>query len=174
LQYEAPDKVRGLCRRPAFYLQICVFLSGAEGSRTPDLRRAKAKKHVLAYPSVSSNFGVLQGFCTILDDSLSTTYRSVSARLQYGKQHQRVPGTTPPTSARGCPRQMKERNSTKGKSRRQGWSKTGTREPLPRCSPQTLPLRFAMEVPTTCLPGAAEDPDLQMPPGSPYFMPPSD
>jgi hypothetical protein len=42
LKYEAPDWLRGPFPSLTFYLQICKFLSGAEGIRTPDLRRAKA------------------------------------------------------------------------------------------------------------------------------------
>jgi hypothetical protein len=36
-----------------FYLQITIFLSGAEGGRTPDLRRAKAALSRLSYGPVS-------------------------------------------------------------------------------------------------------------------------
>ena len=42
LQYDAPDQFKSLYRSLAFYLQTSTFLSGAEGIRTPDLRRAKA------------------------------------------------------------------------------------------------------------------------------------
>ena len=42
LQYDAPDQFKSLYRSLAFYLQTATFLSGAEGIRTPDLRRAKA------------------------------------------------------------------------------------------------------------------------------------
>ncbi len=49
LQYEAPDKLRGRYRSLAFHLQIHTFLSGAEGIRTPDLRRAKAALSRLSY-----------------------------------------------------------------------------------------------------------------------------
>jgi hypothetical protein len=43
LQYKAPDKLPGLYRSLAFYLQIYIILSGAEGDRTPALRLAKSK-----------------------------------------------------------------------------------------------------------------------------------
>ena len=36
----------------SFPLQICTLLSGAEGSRTPDLRRAKAALSRLSYGPV--------------------------------------------------------------------------------------------------------------------------
>ena len=52
LQYEAPELVRGLYRSLAFHLQIYTFLSGAEGIRTPDLRRAKAALSRLSYGPV--------------------------------------------------------------------------------------------------------------------------
>jgi len=42
LQYEAQNRLRGLHTRFAFYLQNSTFYSGAEGNRTPDLRRAKS------------------------------------------------------------------------------------------------------------------------------------
>ena len=42
LLYEAPEKLCGLYRSLTFHLQIYTFLSGAEGIRTPDLRRANA------------------------------------------------------------------------------------------------------------------------------------
>ena len=45
-----------------FYLQICIFLSGADGIRTHALRRAKAKKYILVRTSVSGDFDVLQVF----------------------------------------------------------------------------------------------------------------
>jgi hypothetical protein len=52
LQYEAPDKLCGLYRSLTFHLQIYTFLSGAEGIRTPDLRRAKAALSRLSYGPV--------------------------------------------------------------------------------------------------------------------------
>jgi hypothetical protein len=42
LEYKAVAKLRSLYRPLTFYLQICTFLSGSEGIRTPDLRRAKS------------------------------------------------------------------------------------------------------------------------------------
>ena len=42
LQYEAPELVRGLYPSLTFHLQIYIFGSGAEGIRTPVLRRAQA------------------------------------------------------------------------------------------------------------------------------------
>ena len=74
LQYEAPDKLRSLYRALTFCLQICTFLSGAEGSRTHALRRAKAKKYILGRPSVSGIFHSLQVFCRITDGALSAAY----------------------------------------------------------------------------------------------------
>jgi hypothetical protein len=41
-QYEAPELVRGLYPSLTFHLQIYTFGSGAEGIRTPVLRRAQA------------------------------------------------------------------------------------------------------------------------------------
>jgi len=35
VQYEAPDKVRGLYRRPTFYLQIPKFLEWSRGESKP-------------------------------------------------------------------------------------------------------------------------------------------
>lgn len=73
LHYEAMELVRGLYRSLTFCLQICTFQSGAEGS-TPDLRRAKADRYILACPNVSGDFGILQGFCRITDGPLSAGY----------------------------------------------------------------------------------------------------
>ncbi len=42
LQYEPPDELLGPYRFLTFYLQNTTFQSGAEGIRTPDLRRAKS------------------------------------------------------------------------------------------------------------------------------------
>jgi len=47
LQYEAPDKLRGLYPSFTFYLQIYIFWSGADGIRTHALRGARADVHEL-------------------------------------------------------------------------------------------------------------------------------
>ena len=95
LQYEAPGKLRSLYRSLAFYLQICIFMSGAEGSRTPDLRRAKASWHILACPSTSGDSAILQVISEILGGGTSAVYQLVPARLQYGcsKQYWLLPGS---------------------------------------------------------------------------------
>ena len=84
LQYEAPGKLRSLYRTLAFYLQIYIFLSGAEGIRTPDLRLAKADQSILECSSLSGIFDVLQAFCSATGSALSSAYRLVPSRLQYG------------------------------------------------------------------------------------------
>ena len=60
------------------------FRSGAEGIRTPDLRRAKAKEYVLARTGASSNFRCLQVFHRIAVGGSSIAYQPIPARLQYG------------------------------------------------------------------------------------------
>jgi hypothetical protein len=50
--------------------------------RTPDLRRAKAKKHILVRPGASGYFAVLQAFYELAGGGLSVAYRYVPARLQ--------------------------------------------------------------------------------------------
>ena len=62
LQYETPERLRSLYLSLTFYLQICTFLSGADGIRTHALRRAKAHQHILAPPSTSGYPAVLQVF----------------------------------------------------------------------------------------------------------------
>ena len=59
------------------------FESGAEGIRTPDLRRAKAKGYVLAHPGEPGYFAVLQVFYRIAGGVSSIAYGPVLARLQY-------------------------------------------------------------------------------------------
>ena len=44
LQYDAPDQFKSLYRSLAFYLQTATFLSGAEGIRTPGLRRERRRR----------------------------------------------------------------------------------------------------------------------------------
>ena len=56
------------------YLQICTFVSGADGIRTHDLRRAKAKCYILARPAASDYSAVLQVFYEISSFDLSATY----------------------------------------------------------------------------------------------------
>ncbi len=83
LQYEAPDKLPGPYRSLTFYLQICTFLSGADGIRTHALRRAKARKYVLARFGASGDYPWLQPFCGIAVSGLSAAYQLVPSRLQY-------------------------------------------------------------------------------------------
>jgi hypothetical protein len=52
--------------------------------RTPDLRRAKAKRYVLVRPGVYGFFVVLQVFYRIAGGNSSIAYVSILARLQYG------------------------------------------------------------------------------------------
>jgi hypothetical protein len=47
------------------------------------LRRAKAGWHILARPSVSGDYDVLQVFCRTTGGALSAVYLPVSARLQH-------------------------------------------------------------------------------------------
>ena len=84
LQYEAPGKIRSLYRSLASYLQNTTFPSGAEGIRTPDLRRAKAKEYILARTGAYSNFRCLQVFHRIAVGGSSIAYQPIPARLQYG------------------------------------------------------------------------------------------
>jgi hypothetical protein len=84
LQYEAPDKLPGFYQSLMFYLQTCTFLSGAEGIRTHALRRAKAHQLILARPSTSSDFDILQVLCSTDGDCLSAAYQLIPARLEYG------------------------------------------------------------------------------------------
>jgi hypothetical protein len=44
LLQQTPERIEGLLFSVKFYLQISDFWSGAEGIRTPDLRRAKAER----------------------------------------------------------------------------------------------------------------------------------
>jgi len=60
--------------RPCCTCKYALFRSGAEGIRTPDLRRAKADLHILACPNASGYSAILQVFYTVLDDSSSGTY----------------------------------------------------------------------------------------------------
>jgi hypothetical protein len=96
LQYDASERVWSTRFASMFYLQIYIFLSGADGIRTHALRRAKASWHVLVCPTASSDFDVLQVFFEVLGDYLSVAYQLVPARLQYGcstfAQVQYVPG----------------------------------------------------------------------------------
>jgi hypothetical protein len=91
---------RGLSLVRSFLLTYAEKVSGAEGIRTPDLRRAKADQHIVARPSLSGDFDVLQAFCRIAGSSLSTAYKLVSAWLQYGcstfAQARFVPGSQVP------------------------------------------------------------------------------
>ena len=84
LQYEVLNERQDLYRCLTFYLQIGTFWSGADGTRTHALRRAKAMKFVLVRPDASGDFDVLQVFWVILGLALSGASRSVPARLQYG------------------------------------------------------------------------------------------
>ncbi len=68
---------------PRFTCKTLLSQSGAEGSRTPDLRRAKAVQYILDRSSLSGDLGVLQVFCRITEGTLSIVYQRVSARLQY-------------------------------------------------------------------------------------------
>jgi hypothetical protein len=67
-----------LCCRTA------VIWNGRDETRTRDLRRASATKHVLVSPTASDNYAILQVFYRICRGGLSIPYASVSARLQYG------------------------------------------------------------------------------------------
>jgi len=60
------------------------FRSGAEGIRTPDLRRAKAKKCILARTGASRDSACLQVFYRIVGGGSSIAYQPILARLQYG------------------------------------------------------------------------------------------
>ena len=51
--------------------------------RYPDLRRAKAKRYILARPGVPGYFVVLQVFYRIAGGNSSIAYVSILARLQY-------------------------------------------------------------------------------------------
>jgi len=44
-----------------------VFKSGAEGIRTPELRRAKADRYILVRPVVSGDSAILQVISEVLD-----------------------------------------------------------------------------------------------------------
>src|SRR3712207_6322923 len=63
--------------------QIQGSQSGAEGSRTPDLRRARPRPHILACPSTSGILHVLQIIRGAAGSALSAVYQLVPARLQY-------------------------------------------------------------------------------------------
>src|SRR5215217_4033715 len=52
-----------------------LSISGADGIRTHALRRAKAHRLILARPSASGNFDVLQVFCELACGSMSVAYR---------------------------------------------------------------------------------------------------
>jgi hypothetical protein len=58
--------------------------SGAEGIRTPDLRRAKADRYILARLSTSGDHPYLQAFCGTAGSGVSAAYCPVPPRLQYG------------------------------------------------------------------------------------------
>ena len=64
-------------------LLVCTTRSGAEGIRTPDLRRAKAKKCILVRPGTSGYFAVLQVLYGIASGDSSMAYGSALVRLQY-------------------------------------------------------------------------------------------
>jgi len=49
LQYEAPAKLRSPADSSRFSRKTLTSVSGAEGNRTPDLRRAKAALSRLSY-----------------------------------------------------------------------------------------------------------------------------
>ena len=90
LQYdcstEGPWSSRALCHHPRFTCKSAYFVSGAEGIRTPDLRRAKAARYFAglfrrlqncckckylayyAFPKLSGDLlGLLHGCCTKLE-----------------------------------------------------------------------------------------------------------
>ena len=78
--------------------------SGTEGIRTPDLRRAKAKKCILSRPGTSGNSIVLQVFFENVRGDLSAAYWHLPARLQYIRTSpiwsgRMFRGTSRPTSA---------------------------------------------------------------------------
>ncbi len=87
LQYEASRQPRDPQQRLTFCLQIYVFGSGAEGIRTPDLRRAKADcpnpilSHYVSLPSLFTRFLVspkrLSSHC------VPSRTGPVAVRLQY-------------------------------------------------------------------------------------------
>jgi hypothetical protein len=62
---------------------MTVVPSGAEGIRTPDLRRARAKKCILARAGVSGYSAVLQVIYWHGYEESSAACRPVLARLQY-------------------------------------------------------------------------------------------
>ena len=57
-----PRKVLASSTTAHFTYKTKGFRSGAEGIRTPDLRRAKADRYVPACPSVSCYVAYLRGF----------------------------------------------------------------------------------------------------------------
>jgi hypothetical protein len=65
--------------------------SGAEGTRTPDLRRAKANRHILARSSTSGDPAILQV-------RRRNFVRCIPARLQYTPGSQFVLGMTLPSA----------------------------------------------------------------------------
>ena len=66
------DPAHLLCSR--FTCKTALCRSGAEGIRTPDLRRAKADRHILACPSTSGDYPYLRVICGTADNGLSAAY----------------------------------------------------------------------------------------------------
>jgi hypothetical protein len=85
LLHEGPASSQGAHFGSSFAYKIAVFSSGAEGIRTPDLRRAKADRLILACPTASGNFRILQVFCGCIGGLSSAAYQCVSLRLQYAR-----------------------------------------------------------------------------------------
>jgi hypothetical protein len=71
-----------LLPRPALHWKYPSSLTWSRGDSNPDLRRAKASRHILACSNASGDHHYLQAFCGITLSDLSTTYRLVPARLQ--------------------------------------------------------------------------------------------
>jgi hypothetical protein len=67
-----------------FYLQISIFLSGAEGIRTPDLRRAKSDNYIPSRPTAPGGFACQRALRRLALLLFSFTYHPISIWLQYG------------------------------------------------------------------------------------------
>src|SRR5215204_441606 len=67
-----------------FCCRTAVIWSGPDETRTRDLRHARSNKQVLACPTASDNYAILQVFHGICRGCLSSAYAFVPARLQYG------------------------------------------------------------------------------------------
>jgi hypothetical protein len=122
LLHKDPGYDQGPSLVSAFYLQIDVFKSGAEGIRTPDLRRAKAALSRLSYGPVCARvfspvpprqviLDICRYFAICRDLLGAEVVRCVPARaapvavlLQCGEWPQSALGTTLPTSVSGCVR----------------------------------------------------------------------